>query len=434
MSGIWLEEDQHRFRDFCAGLLAWWRETTDVVILNSPWLKRSTGRGLRCIWIALHLLQWFLLLALDSGGLIMHPNGWVLLFELIVVLCCFAQTLWVSLVTHRDGFWSGLLFCIGILLSFSCYETAKFGASNIFAFDNFCYAMVTFCHCNVHPVAIWSVVGSLVVVGVVGELVYDEAEILVGIGWHFLISCSFIVLAFSIDFSNRIKAVSSGVLHGESSSANPLESPVAGRSGRTPCWLAALNSWFWFIVGAFEANLSLETRTRLAAVTALVCFLASVLLTPSNYFYSLRSDIALGLLVHSPPMLLLLFQVEPTLWQSTSYAEYIHLVTLWVYYVVVADLLATQTLIQAGCHPLVCAALALPISCHALLITMPRSGLHEVMEWEAWLIAPVVSLVLIASHSIDYFSRMKAIQEGLASSEQNARSGERMGQTVEPLG
>ena len=436
MSDSWLEEDQHRFRDFCTGLLAWWRETTDVVLLNSPWLKRSTGRGLRCVWIAFHSLQWFLLLALRSDGLIVLRNNFQLQFELIVVMCCFAQTLWVSLSTDRDGFWSGLLFCVGILLSFSSYESVQiYGLyGKLYAglgFDTFCYAMVTFFHCNVHPVAIWSVLGSLVLVGVVVAWDDDGPDILVGMALHFLISCSCILLAFSIDFSNRIKAVSSGVLHGESSSANPLESPLAGRSGRTPCWLAALNSWFWFIVGAFEANLSLETRTRLAAVAALVICLALVLLTATKYLDGLRSDIALGLVCYSPPTLLLVFQIETRLWRTADMEEYLLTVMFWLVYLAVANLLATQTLIQAGCQPLVCACFSLPLFCHLLL------AMHWLQFTDVWpdiFVAPVVSLILIASHAVDYFARMKAIQEGLASSEQNARSGQRMGQTVESLG
>ena len=443
MSDSWLEEDQHRFRDFCAGLLAWWRETTDVVLLNSPWLKRSTGRGLRCVWIAFHLLQWFLLLARHRDGLIVLRDNCQLLFELIVVMCCFAQTLWVSLSTDRDGFWSGLLFCVGILLSFSCYDTVRiigqyddcgFGFGSycyVLGFDTFCYTIVTLFHCNVHPVAILSVLGSVVYLGAV-QLWFDDVEIPAGMALHLLISCSCILLAFSIDFSNRIKAVSSGVLHGESSSANPLESPLAGRSGRTPCWLAALNSWFWFIIGAFKANLSLETRTRLAAVAALVICLALVLLTATKYLDGLRSDIALGLVCYSPPTLLLLFQIETRLWRTADMVEYVSSVMFWLLYLAVADLMATQTLIQAGCHPLVCACFALPLFCHVVLVAM-----HWLEITEAWLdilLASTISLMLIASHAVDYFARMKAIQEGLASSEQNARSRERMGETVESLG
>ena len=43
----------------------WWRETTDVVILNSPWLKRSTGRALRCIWSCVHLGRWLMVIWCD---------------------------------------------------------------------------------------------------------------------------------------------------------------------------------------------------------------------------------------------------------------------------------------------------------------------------------------------------------------------------------
>lgn len=38
--------------------IRWWRETTDVVILNSPWLRRETGRSLRIMWVIVHILWW----------------------------------------------------------------------------------------------------------------------------------------------------------------------------------------------------------------------------------------------------------------------------------------------------------------------------------------------------------------------------------------
>lgn len=37
----------------------WWRETTDHVILNSPWLKRETGHAFRFLWALMHLLWWY---------------------------------------------------------------------------------------------------------------------------------------------------------------------------------------------------------------------------------------------------------------------------------------------------------------------------------------------------------------------------------------
>ncbi|CAK9087749.1 unnamed protein product [Durusdinium trenchii] len=36
----------------------WFRETTDSVVLNSPWLRRSTGRVVCVGWIGVHFVRW----------------------------------------------------------------------------------------------------------------------------------------------------------------------------------------------------------------------------------------------------------------------------------------------------------------------------------------------------------------------------------------
>ena len=54
----------------CGALtMTWWRETTDRVVLNSPWLRRDTGRFFRCMSISLHGMAWFYC-GFQGGGIL----------------------------------------------------------------------------------------------------------------------------------------------------------------------------------------------------------------------------------------------------------------------------------------------------------------------------------------------------------------------------
>ena len=434
MSGSWLEHEGSS-GELCSTALTWWRETTDVVILNSPFLKRSTGRALRCVWICFHFLRWLVLLLDDRHCSTLLLSSSRLFLEFLFVLCTFAYNVAVSLLTIREGFWTGLLFCASILLSFSCYDSVAhctYPGEGGMTLDDFCYAMVTFSHCNVHPVALWPLLFFL---SVSGELWHRaDPQLLQGMCLHFLSSWLLILSAFSVDFSTRIKAVSSGVLHGETSSKEALDSPLAGRSGRTFCWLAALNSWLWLLMLASRLTFSDAKCSQVIAAAALLSILALLLLVPTKYHYALRADIALGLLCHGPPALLFFFKTAFTSGWSEDSEENLVVVMAMIFYSILAHLLALQTLIQAGCHPSVCACFALPIIFEGFLGAFQFDQVMEVTSWVTWVACPIVSFILITSHTIDFLARMKAIRAGLTSSEENARSAERFGRTLEPLG
>lgn len=44
----------------------WWQETTDSVILNSPWLRHGIDRVLRCLWVLVQLPFWYDVLYLEG--------------------------------------------------------------------------------------------------------------------------------------------------------------------------------------------------------------------------------------------------------------------------------------------------------------------------------------------------------------------------------
>ena len=90
-----------------------------------------------------------------------------------------------------------------------------------------------------------------------------------------------------------------------------------------------------------------------------------------------------------------------------------------------ASLLATQTMIQAGCHPVVCAAFTLPLFIQTVWLCQSAADVslyYLYYDGIYLLTAPVVCFVLICSHFVDYFARMKAIRAGFLSTEGNARS------------
>ena len=402
----------------CRAVRAWWRETTDVVILNSPWLKRSTGRALRCIWISIHLLIWLITFRISDAMSFVKEHSWLQL-ELALSLVCFAHVLCVSVWTARDDVWTGLLLCVGQFLSFRAYNS---GLSPHSERDDLADCFVILCHCNVHPVAI-ALVFFAFAYTMLGDVLSSNPR---SISWtllqhdaHICIALSCLLLAFTTDFSKRIKAVTTGMLHGAAdSSGDPvLQSPVAGRSGRTWCWLAGMHSWLW---AAYHIQIRTSRGQTLNGVRYALLALPPVALIACCWrkLDSLQGDMLLAFICQMPPTL-------PMIYQGATDSEVIF------FFHGGQQVLATQTLIQAGCHPLLCAgSTLLPLlnllwgGIHA---TSLRPSIPQLMR------QPVVCLVLICSHFVDYSARMKAIQEGFLSSEGNARTLQ-LASGLEPLG
>ena len=133
---------------------------------------------------------------------------------------------------------------------------------------------------------------------------------------------------------------------------------------------------------------------------------------------SLQGDMVLGFMCQMPPALVIINE------GITGTIFHFH----WGEMVV----LATQTSIQAGCHPLVCAAAALLPFLNLLWLVI-CVNYFSISSIPHLLTQPAVSLVLICSHFVDYSKRMKAIQEGFLSSETNART-QHLASALEPLG
>ena len=240
-----------------------------------------------------------------------------------------------------------------------------------------------------------------------------------------------LLAAFTMDFSNRIQAVATGILHGSESDSTAsalLQSPVAGRSGRPPCWLAGLFSWIWWLIdiNVYSFKETEAEQLRLA-LSSFVLFLLVCGLSACSWrnFHALGADVALGILCHTPAALksveLIMDQANPS--PSSSFFSYPAVLKYQLMHV-----LATQTLIQAGCHPGVCAGFTLPLCVFAVWEQALSAGDLSTIDTihVRLLMGPSVCLVLICSHFIDYFARMKAIREGFASSAENARTREHL--------
>lgn len=432
--GSWLELHEPHAEALSAVCLrhfvSWWRETTDVVVLNSPWLKRSTGIGLRCVFIGLNVVSWFTLLLLDDDAFQKLRQSPAIQLELILTLLCFMHVLWVSMI-GRDIFWTGVLLCIGLLL---CIHADMMTMMIHYHFGDLdmwgVYLLVTVCHCNVHPAAIWLVFGALMTwSSMLSHVRVHYSWDLFRYIYQFLLLC-----AFTMDFTNRIKAVVTGALCG-SDSTDASESPVAGRTARTPCWLAGFSSWIGWIIYMWSPYIN---NLRIACASTCLCLLMfSMIAYCWRNLDGCRADVALALLCQTPPVLLSIDVI------------YVYAVGRNPFPVIdldgqmlcgIAHILALQALIQAGCQPTVCAIFAIPLWLNVIeQIFILSSVTTLIREFSSVrlhiLVAPLVGLVLLCSHWRDYDARMRAIEKGLTSSEENARARERIARSVlEPLG
>ena len=187
-----------------------------------------------------------------------------------------------------------------------------------------------------------------------------------------------LLFTFALDFTCRVQAVSSGILFG--SSEDVLESPVAGRSARRSCWCSGLNQWILWIVVTWKNQMKSESithidasflRNHLVFSSIWVPALSAVLALAATKTWPCRAarlaffrDVALAFFCCAPVALLMVNlrcsdpggQRRPYLWYV--YTNQMSQMGLALF------VAAAQTLVQAGCHPLVCTV-------SVLLMTVP---------------------------------------------------------------
>ena len=369
------------FLDFAHKVRDWWLETTDVVFLNSPWLRRSTGRGFRCLWILYISFKVLWCIEFMNGGIpyrllnfVKFQPLWYQLSErfcFVFMLFAFGRVLWSSLMTSRDTISNSLLLAGASMTSFGLWAHSNIverdwwiPAQNAFVTVFLGYTFPILCHCNVHPVVLpllfaytmWYTLNNFLSKDVfrLGVNVRGDLFILFHIiGFQFSIG-----YAFGLDFTNRVKAVATGMLH-NADTFDPLESPVAGRSSRGFCWLVLLNNWVFMACFCYRSlDSSRYPGCMYILDTICLCLPWMVLLcTRSPNCTPFKFDVAFVSLSYAPPAWVLLRHNSYQKPDNSGYWEEYSQLRWFLGGMALACrsiFLATQAAIQAGCFPLVC--------------------------------------------------------------------------------
>ena len=512
--------------------MCWWQKNvgfrlseSSEVILNSPWLRRSTGKALTILWISIHFILWCTVtlgLCIYFASFVSAVFGVVSNFFFLTSLFCCAAEGWLRFLSpsagHRscsghqgplepfgscacakllsssymlrglsalfnklflwkkskvcgcvlfevawnlspaicealkkkESLMQHLLTSGGIFLSsVALFSMNRFNIFYVLATKQECGIVSTFvvlCHCNVHPLGLFlGVILSFIIVvpEAFEELTLSRAQL---IQWYVLVFLCLMYVAHSMDFTNRVRAVSSGMLFG-SQGDNPLESPVAGRSGRSFCWLAAWSNWLLLVIMFWPKDpehkahhedaedafaLTMPISSTLALCLALIFsalatwkwkpFVEDMMIA---YVCVAPTAVHLANSAHSAKEFFRLWQKEGQFHPS------------WFGQVVQSRELAwlmstaeTQVLIQAGCHPWICACAILP----AIFNSIPSMSYHRHLTFQKVLTemgSEMFMSILLASHCFDYFARMRAIRRGMLQSQENAMSSQNLSSNLD---
>ena len=378
----------HKARD-------WWLETTDVVFLNSPWLRRSTGRGFRCLWILFHVFLWCI------GG---FPILWFDFVEdypvlpqilerlcFILMFLAFAKVFGSSIMTSRDTLSNGFLLVASSMMSFAFWaewETTPdlwVPGQNAFITAFLGYTFPVLCHCNVHPVVL-----PLLLAHTLGYTYnhFQDTEGSVSdllllfhiVGFQFCMC-----FAFSLDFTKRVKAVATGMLH-NADTYDPLESPVAGRSARGFCWLAAIINWVFMASFCFLSSIpgggSRYPSWMYILDTICLCLpWMPLLCTRSPNCTPFKSDLVFVIFSFAPPAWILLRHALDPEWNADVAFDIYYRLSWFLGGTSTActsTVFATQAAIQAGCIPLLCLMGVLFVT----IIFVAMTSLHCEFCWK----------------------------------------------------
>ena len=174
------------------------------------------------------------------------------------------------------------------------------------------FIAVVLCHSNVHPLPLLLVT------------VFLQMDVTLAIWAHtglfnafpriFGVTCGsfqlLLVCAFGQDFTNRVRAVSSGEIF-RIVDEDPLESPLRGRSARRFCWLMGISCWLawgaFMIVRAMKDGGPLHhavLQNRLPICTWLApCVLIAVMLWARQQCIAWKADLALLFCCLTPALL-----------------------------------------------------------------------------------------------------------------------------------
>ena len=136
------------------------------MVLNSPWLRRGTGRFFRALCTLVQIGAWLFMLLPEPAKMwayafpklshsSMNRGRDIPLFALMAV--CLTLSSGTSLWTSRESFRGSMLFGIGSAISVQLLSVRWH--SHYFAHEfSFSFVIAVMCHCNVHPVVLFLVV------------------------------------------------------------------------------------------------------------------------------------------------------------------------------------------------------------------------------------------------------------------------------------
>lgn len=412
-------------------ILSWWAQTTDLRVLRSPWIC-GIGRACRVVWTSIHLYVWCVR-AVRSGNCIDGLDAHTTMF--IVMWYFWASSLWILSTSSWPGTGGTMYFSLAMVFSFYLLSIEN---PDFYLHQCLVYPFIGICYCNVHPFALllavlmgfWSLPEVLISAR---ERIYDPYGHTLSV-IHAQSSLCILLCAFTVDRTNRIKAVSSGMLFDRNAPTDPLKSPLAGRSARKYCWLIGLNNWLiWIFNMLVKHNLNADCGQSTGPICILHrnhlprCSTAAVFLGILSFLLEVRlsdvpgwtGDFAFALFCCLPASLLACdwaLAFHDLLSQKMPYAY-----TFGSYFAgkfASQFLIAIHTLQQAGCHPLVIAGTVAFLTWFSE-VAWPFRFNDEVLFWKGYLsvqcIACIFAWSILTIYSVNYFVHLRALREALGS-------------------
>ena len=385
---------------------AWWNKSTDPMVLGSPWICRSSSRPFRFVLIILTFWRFFRefeLVGMRERIDRSPVNGIFDALSMILAWYCLAASLWFLCTTSWASFPGSFCFSLSILITIwqaGTHLDTRYSTYFILVF-------VFFARCSVHPVCLLLTIGFSCFCNK-SVLVKWAMDPLATIQWLYSISSlCFSLACYTVDFTNRIKAIDAMLDSTSTPSAECLET-LAGRSAVRCCWLAGINNWcFWIVITMVKRTLEggiyhelVENHLPICTVCApfLGIGIALVFLF-SRSQSQWKADCLLTCFCCLPATLLL------SNWSLTvnSLRQQGRLPLIWLYSVSYSlrivtffeSLISLQIIVQAGCNPGICAVPAAffctflpPLLCSASKCLM--KPLH--ISWGRWHFVIIKSL------------------------------------------
>ena len=181
-------------------LKTWYQETTDIVVLNSPWLRRRSGKLFRCFWIAIHMLGWCLLPGFYSERGLVEADYFGLDIRIWCVLMpsLLAPSLCMSAICKRESLVLSLVAPASLFFSSFALDTIIRGDVGHMARERALVNTFVVCfHCNVHPLGMfvalcassWAILHILQMDRSVQQELYDIIVAFYALGFQYLGLC-----------------------------------------------------------------------------------------------------------------------------------------------------------------------------------------------------------------------------------------------------